>query len=114
MQYVLEGNVRRAGVRVRVTAQLVDIASGSHVWAERHDRELEDIFAVQDEITALIVKTLVPALTHRHFQRQAAECGAAVDPYDHSRRAIDLFSRLSRETNAQSRDEALAAIAIDP
>ena len=82
MQYVLEGSVRRAGGRVRVIAQLVDTASGSHVWAERYDRELEDIFAVQDEITAIIVNTLVPALTHRHSRRPAAERGGAVDAYD--------------------------------
>ena len=114
VQYVLEGSVRRAGGRVRVTAQLVDTASGSHVWAERYDRELEDIFAVQDEITAIIVNTLVPALTHRHSRRPAAERGGALDAYDHSLRAMDLFWRLTRETNTQSRDEALAAIAIDP
>ena len=114
VRYVLEGSVRRAGGRVRVTAQLIDTTGGSHVWAERYDRELEDIFAVQDEITAIIVNTLVPALTHRHSQRPAAERGGAVDAYDHSLRAMDLFWRFSRETNAQSRDEALAAIAIDP
>ena len=59
VQYVLEGGVRRSGGRVRVTAQLIDTTNGNHVWAERYDRELEDIFAVQDEITALIVNTLV-------------------------------------------------------
>ena len=103
VRYVLEGGVRRAGGRVRVTALLVDTASGSHVWAERYDRDLEDIFAVQDEITAIIVNTLVPALTHSHSRRPAAERGGALDAYDHSLRAMDLFWRLSKETNARTR-----------
>jgi TolB-like protein len=114
VQYLLEGSVRRAGGRVRVAAQLIDAASGSHVWAERYDRDLEDIFAVQDEIAAVIVNTLVPALTHRHSQRMAAERGEGVDAYDHLLKAMDLFWKLSRESNAQTREEALAAVAIDP
>ncbi len=60
--YVVEGSVRRAGTRIRVTAQLVEVATGTHLWAERYDRELEDIFAVQDEITHTVVATLVGRL----------------------------------------------------
>jgi TolB-like protein/Flp pilus assembly protein TadD len=114
VQYMLEGSVRRADGRVRVTAQLIDTASGSHVWAERYDRDLEDIFAVQDEIAAVIVNTLVPTLTHRHSQRMAAERGEGVAAYDHLWKAMDPFWKLSRESNAQTREEALAAVAIDP
>ena len=58
MQYVVEGSVRRAGNRVRITAQLIDAASGAHLWAERYDRELEDIFAVQDEVVRTVVATV--------------------------------------------------------
>src|SRR5262249_22868730 len=53
--YVVEGSVRKSGERVRITAQLIDVASGSHLWAERYDRSLADVFAVQDEITEAIV-----------------------------------------------------------
>ncbi len=60
--YVLEGSVRKAGNKVRVTAQLIEAANGSHVWAERYDRELEDIFAVQDEITEAIVGAIAPEI----------------------------------------------------
>ena len=60
VQYVLEGSVRKAGNRVRVTAQLVDALSGHHVWAERYDRKLDDIFAVQDEITDAIASAVAP------------------------------------------------------
>ena len=58
VRYVLEGSVRKAGDRVRITAQLIDAATGDHVWAERYDRDLNDIFAVQDEITHEIVGAL--------------------------------------------------------
>ena len=60
VQYIVEGSVRRAGKRVRITAQLVEAATGNHVWAERYDRDLEDIFAVQDEVTRAIVTAIEP------------------------------------------------------
>jgi adenylate cyclase len=62
VRYVLEGSVRKAGNRVRVTAQLIDATTGSHIWAERYDRELDDIFALQDEITETIVAAVEPEL----------------------------------------------------
>ena len=62
MRYVLEGSVRKAGNRVRVTAQLIDALTGSHLWAERYDRELADIFAVQEDITRSIVASIAPAI----------------------------------------------------
>ena len=73
--YVVEGSVRKAGNRVRVTVQLIDAESDHHVWAERYDRELEDIFAIQDEVTSAIVATLpgrVEADTRRPRRAQAA------------------------------------------
>ncbi|RWK40678.1 MAG: hypothetical protein EOR45_39415, partial [Mesorhizobium sp.] len=62
VHYVLEGSVRKAGDRIRVTAQLIEAASGTHVWAERYDRAVSDIFAVQDEITGSVVGSLEPQL----------------------------------------------------
>ena len=62
VRYVLEGSVRKGGDRVRITAQLNDVATGSHLWAERYDRELADVFAVQDEITENIVAAIQPKL----------------------------------------------------
>ena len=62
VRYVLKGSVRKAGNRVRVTAQLIEASSGSHIWAERYDRDLEDIFAVQDEATFAIVRAMQPQL----------------------------------------------------
>ena len=62
VQYVVEGSVRRGGNRTRITAQLIEAETGNHIWAERYDRELEDIFAVQDEVTRAIVATVAAQL----------------------------------------------------
>ena len=70
VRYVLEGSVRKSGNRVRVTAQLIDAATGSHIWAERYDRELDDIFALQDEITETIVTSIEPEIGA--FERERA------------------------------------------
>ena len=69
--YVVEGSVRRSGDRVRITAQLNDVASGSHLWAERYDRDATDVFAVQDEITHSIVGAIAPGSPRRFSARTA-------------------------------------------
>ena len=69
VRYVLEGSVRRSGERVRVIAQLIDAETGNHVWAERYDRELGDIFAVQDEITVAVTTAVLPAVSDAEFRR---------------------------------------------
>ena len=62
VRYVLEGSVRKAGNRVRVTGQLIDALTGNHLWAERYDREISDVFALQDEITETVIATIAPQL----------------------------------------------------
>jgi adenylate cyclase len=69
VRYVLEGSVRRSGGRVRVVAQLIDAATGNHIWAERYDRAVEDVFAVQDEITTAVVTAIQPAVADAEFRR---------------------------------------------
>ena len=69
VRYVLEGSVRKAGNRVRITAQLIDATTGHHVWADRYDRALEDIFAVQDEITHSIIGAIAPGIVAAEIQR---------------------------------------------
>ena len=69
VRYVLEGSVQRHGNRIRITAQLIDAETGNHIWAERYDRDLEDIFAVQDEITRAMVTALAPAISQAEQQR---------------------------------------------
>ncbi len=82
VRYVLEGSVRKAADRVRVTAQLIDAANGKHLWAERYDRKLEDIFELQDEITAIIVGTLEPELGGAELIRSQAKSIDSLDAWD--------------------------------
>ncbi len=82
VEYILEGSVRKAGGRIRVTVQLIDAETDRHVWAERYDRELEDIFAIQDEMTRAIVATLpgrVEAATHDRAKRKPTDNMAAYE-----------------------------------
>ena len=112
--YVLEGSVRKAGTRVRITAQLLDTSNGAHVWAERYDRELEDIFAVQDEITEIIVATLpgrLEALDLERAKRKATENMAA---YDYLLRGKDHHHRVTKEDNALALEMLDKTIELDP
>jgi adenylate cyclase len=111
---ILEGSVRRAGDNIRIAAQLVEASSGSHIWAERYDRKLEDIFAVQDEITAMIVNTLVGKLARQHYKHASQKSPAEMDAYDHALRAMILFQRFNPSDNRKARAEAESAVAIDP
>ncbi len=69
VRYVLEGSVRKIGSRVRITAQLIDATTAAHIWAERYDRELTDLFVVQDDITSAVASAVGPALAHAERQR---------------------------------------------
>jgi len=82
VRYVLEGSVRKAGQRVRVTAQLIEAATGNHVWAERFDGQIEDIFELQDEITAKIVSALGPEMTMAEIERRRNRPRANYDAWD--------------------------------
>jgi adenylate cyclase len=114
VQYVVEGSVRKAGGRVRITVQLIDAETDRHVWAERYDRELEDIFAIQDEVTAAIVATLpgrVEAATHDRVTRKPTENMAA---YECLLAGKVLHHRSTREDNAEAQRVLERAIALDP
>ena len=93
VRYVVEGSVRRAGNRVRVNAQLIDAIEDQHIWAERYDRELEDIFAVQDEVTAAIVTAIEPQLSHVERQRARRKPTENLDAWEsHQRGLWHVFS----------------------
>jgi adenylate cyclase len=114
VDYVLEGSVRKARDRVRVTVQLIDAETDQHVWAERYDRELEDIFAIQDEITHAIVATLpgrVEAATHDRAQRKPTDNMAA---YECVLAAKVRHHRSTREDNAEAQRLLERALALDP
>ncbi len=114
VRYVLEGSVRKSGNRVRITAQLIDAASGGHLWAERFDRDLTDIFAVQDDVTQQIVDALAINLTEGDRQRLAPEHTGNVEAYDYFLRGRELWHRLTKETNIAARDLLQRAIELDP
>jgi adenylate cyclase len=88
VRYVLEGSLRKVGNRVRLTAQLIEAASGRHVWAERYDRALDDIFAVQDEITLNVVGAIEPSLRQAEIERAKRKRPDSLDAYDLYLRAL--------------------------
>ena len=114
VRHVLEGSVRKSGNRVRITAQLIDATSGGHLWAERFDRDLTDIFAVQDDVTQQIVGALAVNLTEGDQQRLAAEHTGNMEAYDCFLRGRELWHRLTKETNIAARDLLQRAIELDP
>ena len=114
VQYVVEGSVRRAGNRVRVTVQLIDGESDSHVWAERYDRDLEDIFAIQDEITSAIVATLPGRMEAAARDRAERKQTANLAAYECALAAKTLHHRSKREDNAKARELIERAIELDP
>ena len=114
VRYVLEGSVRRSGDRVRISAQLNDVSTGGHLWAERYDRELADIFAVQDEITEAIVAAIEPQLyTAESFRAQQKPPGS-LDAWDLVMRALSHYWRITREDNAAAQGLLEKAVALDP
>jgi adenylate cyclase len=114
VRYVLEGSVRRGGDRVRVTAQLIDAASGNHVWAQRYDRELADIFAVQDEITANVTRAIVPELTQVEIARAARKRTDNLDAWDLYLQALPPFHRITKHDNEIAEEKFRMALELDP
>jgi TolB-like protein len=112
--YVVEGSVRKGGDRVRITAQLNDAATGSHIWAERYDRGLADVFAVQDEITEAIVAAIEPQLYAAEDFRAARKAPDSMDAWDLVMRALSHYWRATRQDNIVAQALLEKAIAIDP
>jgi len=114
VNYVVEGSVRKAGNRVRVTAQLVETESGNHVWAERYDRDLEDIFAVQDDLTRTVVSTVagrIDAVGHGRASRVSAD---SLQAHDLVLRARHHTYAFTRPDNAEAQKLLAQAIELDP
>jgi TolB-like protein len=112
--YVLEGSVRKGGDRVRITAQLNDVATGSHLWAEKYDRELANVFAVQDEITEAIVAAIEPQLYAAENFRAQRKAPDSLDAWDLVMRALSHYWRVTRQDNVVAQALLEKAIAIDP
>jgi len=118
VRYVVEGSIRRAANRIRVTAQLIDALTGAQLWAEKYDRALEDLFAVQEELTQAIVAAIAPQIESFEFQKVRSARAGNLNAYELAMRARDTVRRADREGEATSHDEALRlateAVAIDP
>jgi adenylate cyclase len=102
VRYVLEGSVRKAGNRLRITGQLVEAATGSHLWAERYDRALEDIFAVQDEITHSIIGAIAPGILAAEIQRSQGKEAAELGQWERLMRAHWHIRRFTREDSREA------------
>jgi len=114
VRYVLEGSIRRADTQVRVTAQLVDASTGHHLWSERYDRTLTDIFALQDEIRQKIITALRVKLTREEQARFQRAPTANLEAYDYYLRGTEYYGRLTPEAHTQAREMFEKAIALDP
>ena len=114
VRYVLEGSVRRSGERIRITGQLIDAETGNHLWAERYDRELEDIFAVQDEVTEAIVAAIAPEIGDVERERSQRKDSSNLDAWNLSQRALVPYY-LSTEEGLRSAIEQFDRVnEIDP
>ena len=114
VRYVLEGSVRKSGNRIRITAQLVEAATGNHVWAERYDRDLADIFAVQDEITERVVAAIEPELYAAEHVRSQSKPPDSLDGWECVIRALSLIGQGTRDENTEAEALCRRAIAVAP
>ncbi len=114
VRYVLEGSVRKAGNRVRITAQLIEAATGTHLWSERYDRDLADTFAVQDEITENVVGAIEPELMQVERQRAVRKNPENMDARDHYLRGLWRVYQFNAEDNVRAERLMRRAIELDP
>ncbi|MDP6704790.1 MAG: adenylate/guanylate cyclase domain-containing protein [Alphaproteobacteria bacterium] len=114
VRYVLEGSVRKAGNRARITVQLIDATTGNHLWAERYDRQLTDVFAVQDEITETVVATIEPQLYVAESERAKRKAPESLDAWDLVMRSMPHLWRMTGPDIARAQELLRAAIDRDP
>ena len=114
VRYVLEGSVRTAGTHIRITGQLIDAETGKHIWAEKYDRELQDIFAVQDDITERVVAAVEPHLYAEEGYRAASKPPDSIDAWGLVVRALNLISKVERGQNEEAQTLLRRAVATAP
>jgi adenylate cyclase len=114
VRFFLEGSIRRAGNRVRVTAQLIDAISGHHIWAERYDRNIDDIFVVQDEITEQVVSAIEPRLYAVEGLRAKRKPPDSLDAWECVVRALSLMNTRTKSEVSAARELLQKAIVLDP
>ena len=114
VRYLLEGSVRKSGLRVRINAQLIDVTTGGHVWAERYDRELNDIFAVQDEVAQAIIAAIAPTLSGSEQITLGQRETSNIEAYDYFLRGREQALLDSEESTRQAKTLLKKAIELDP
>jgi TolB-like protein len=114
VRYVLEGSVRKAGDRVRISGQLIEAESGAHLWADRFDGSLEDVFALQDHVTTSVVGAIAPQLDKAETARAARKPVENLDAYDLFLRGLALHWVLTRESSEEALRLFYRAIELDP
>ena len=114
VRYVLEGSVRKSGNRVRLNAQLIDGITGNHIWAERYDRDLEDVFALQDELTLTLCGAIEPELTKSEQQRTSSKAPENMDAWDYYQRGMWLWQIGKKDETAEARRMFEHAMELDP
>jgi adenylate cyclase len=114
VRYMLEGSVRKANERLRITAQLIDATTGFHLWAERYDRDLQDIFAVQEEIARRITRALAVRLTPEEAEHMGRPYTPSHAAWEYYQRGAELYRRFAKEDNAHARALFEKAIDLDP
>jgi adenylate cyclase len=114
VRYVLEGSVRKSGNRVRITAQLIDAATGNHIWAERYDGELKDIFDLQDQVTTRVVGAIAPKLEQVEIERAKRKPTESLDAYDHYLRGMTNLHQWTKESSDEALRQFYRAIELDP
>jgi len=114
VRYVLEGSVRRGGTRIRVTAQLIEADTGNHLWAERYDRDLADVFAVQDEITEAVAIAIEPAVAATERQRAVRKSPESLGAWEAYQRGLWHISQMSAADYEIAKQLFRRAIALDP
>jgi len=113
VRYVLEGSVRKAGQRVRITGQLIDTASGAHIWANHFDGALDDIFELQDQVASSVVGAIEPKLQQSEIERATRKVTASLDAYDLYLRAVAQFHSYTEEGMREAIGLSKRALAID-
>ena len=114
VRYLLEGSVRKAGNRVRITGQLIDAGTGAHLWAERFDGGLEDIFDLQDQVTASVVGAIAPKLEQAEIERARRKPTESLDAHDYFLRGMATFHQWTRGANNEALPLFYTAIELDP
>src|ERR1700689_964441 len=114
IRYLLEGSVQRAGERVRITVQLIDTASGAHLWAERYDRELKDVFAVQDDVTRRIVTVLQVRFAAAEQERIGHGATGNLEAHDCLLRGLERFWKFTPESTREASVQLARAVEVDP